>query len=69
MAQSSRSSASNQSAHQLRKKLDLHLDYLLYLPPGYEGQTSWPLLLFLNGSYMRVTDLALLKATGLPMLL
>ena len=42
------------------------LDYLLYLPPDYDSQDSWPLIMFLHGYGERGDDLELLKKTGLP---
>lgn len=45
------------------------LAYLLYLPPGYEQQAKWPLLLFLHGGGERGSDLGLLARHGIPRLL
>jgi predicted peptidase len=44
------------------------LDYLVYLPPGYESDTSqrWPLIFFLHASGERGSDLSLVKGHGLP---
>ncbi len=42
------------------------LNYLLYLPPNYEAQTSWPLILFLHGRGERGNDLSLVQKHGLP---
>lgn len=42
------------------------LNYLLYLPPEYDTQESWPLILFLHGYGERGDDLELLKKHGLP---
>jgi predicted peptidase len=52
-----------------RVTLDVHAEYLLYLPEGYgkEG-TRWPLVLFLHGSGERGTDLELVKKHGPPRL-
>jgi len=46
------------------------LNYLLYLPPGYDPQHSdrWPLVLFLHGSSMRGNDVNLVKRQGLSRL-
>lgn len=41
------------------------LKYLLYLPPGYEQQAQWPLILFLHGRGERGDDLDLVKKIGL----
>jgi predicted peptidase len=43
------------------------LDYLLFLPQGYEkSKESWPLMLFLHGSGESGTNLAKLKKHGPP---
>lgn len=42
------------------------LGYLLYLPPDYDSQEQWPLILFLHGMGERGSDLELLKLHGLP---
>jgi predicted peptidase len=42
------------------------LQYLLYLPPDYESQTEWPLVIFLHGYGERGDDLDLVKVNGLP---
>jgi predicted peptidase len=49
---------------------DVTLNYLLYLPPGYDPQRSerWPLVLFLHGSSMRGDDINLVKRQGLSKL-
>lgn len=48
----------------------VHLNYLLYLPPGYgEGDARWPLLMFLHGMGERGNDLELVKTHGPPMLI
>jgi len=51
---------------EIRKKV--HLDYLLYLPDGYAGdsQSRWPLILFLHGMGERGDDLDLVKLHGIP---
>jgi len=43
--------------------------YHLYLPPQYDGQDRWPLLLFLHGSGERGNDLELVKVHGPPKLI
>ncbi len=50
MAETSHGAGSIQSVHKLNKNVELTLNYLLYLPPGYESKTGWPLILFLHGS-------------------
>jgi predicted peptidase len=43
------------------------LDYLLFLPEGYESsKTKWPLMLFLHGAGESGSDLAKVKAHGPP---
>jgi predicted peptidase len=66
MAESSRRAGPLQSVHTLNKKVDLTLDYLLYLPPEYESKNSWPLILFLHGAGERGSDIAKVKEDGLP---
>jgi predicted peptidase len=46
----------------------VQLDYLLYLPSGYDADSSqrWPLILFLHGSGERGSDLDLVKLYGIP---
>ena len=46
----------------------VQLDYLLYLPPGYDRDSAqpWPLILFLHGAGERGSDTELLKRNGLP---
>lgn len=43
------------------------LGYLLYLPPEYETQAAWPLLMFLHGRDERGGNLNLVKKYGPPM--
>ena len=51
IAQINRASADDaQKAYTLKRSVEVTLDYLLYLPPGYEGKPSWPLMLFLHGA-------------------
>jgi predicted peptidase len=45
------------------------LNYLLYLPQGYESREDWPLILFLHGRGERGDDLNLVKLHGLPRLI
>lgn len=46
------------------------LNYLLYLPPGYDAKAAkrWPLILFLHGSGERGTNLAQVSVHGPPKL-
>lgn len=59
----------SQKALQLNAKVEVQMSYLLYLPPDYEQQESWPLLLFLHGSGERGDDLELVKKHGPPKLI
>ncbi len=45
------------------------IPYLLYLPPGYEDQDAWPLILFLHGAGERGDDLEKVKIHGPPKLI
>jgi len=47
---------------------DAGLDYLVYLPSGYEREPSrrWPLVVFLHGMGERGGDIQRLRRTGLP---
>lgn len=48
------------------------LNYLLYLPPGYDAADTakqWPLLMFLHGSGETGTDVGKLRGYGLPRLI
>lgn len=44
-------------------------DYLLYLPPDYNKQEKWPLLLFLHGAGERGTNINQVKMHGPPKLI
>ena len=58
-----------QSAAQLNAQVKVKLDYLLYLPKGYEQQASWPLMLFLHGAGERGSDIEVVKKHGPPKLI
>ena len=48
-------------------KVTAKIDYLLFLPQGYEqSKQSWPLMLFLHGAGESGTDLAKVKVHGPP---
>lgn len=47
----------------------VEMPYLLYLPPEYDQQDTWPLLLFLHGGGERGSDLNLLFNHGIPRLI
>lgn len=42
------------------------LNYLLYLPPEYDSQESWPLIMFLHGRGERGNNLKLVRQHGPP---
>jgi predicted peptidase len=69
MAESSHGAGPIQSVHKLNKQVDLKLDYLLYLPPGYESKNGWPLILFLHGAGERGSDIRKVNEDGLPEML
>ncbi|QDS87821.1 Endo-1,4-beta-xylanase Z precursor [Rosistilla ulvae] len=58
----------NQAAVHLDAKVEVQMDYLLYLPKDYDKQKSWPLVLFLHGAGERGDDLDLVKMHGPPRL-
>jgi predicted peptidase len=58
-----------QSAARLDTQVKVQMDYLIYLPPDYDKQPKWPLLLFLHGSGERGTDLQKVKVHGPPKLI
>ncbi len=58
-----------QKAAVMNREIKVSLKYLLYLPPDYEQQDSWPVLLFLHGIGERGDDLDLLKKHGPPKLI
>jgi predicted peptidase len=60
-----------QHPQQLRKQVEIRLDYLLYLPDDYgkEQTKKWPLILFLHGAGERGNDVNLVAKHGPPKLL
>ena len=52
----------------LQATVKIEMDYLLYLPDGYDEQEAWPLVLFLHGAGERGTNLELVKKHGPPKL-
>ena len=59
-----------QTKHVLMKEITvmIRLEYLLYLPDGYDRETEkrWPLILFLHGAGERGNNLDLVKTHGPP---
>lgn len=58
-----------QTSQRLEAEAKVELNYLLYLPKGYDDQESWPLVLFLHGAGERGNDLELVKKHGPPKLI
>ena len=62
-----------QQAHSFRWRYSptLKMNYLLYLPRDYSGNSGdrWPLILFLHGAGERGNDLERVKTQGLPKML
>jgi len=58
-----------QVAKTLDFKVPVKLNYLLYLPPDYETQDAWPLVIFLHGAGERGDDLERVKMHGPPKLI
>lgn len=50
-------------------KREVSVDYLLYLPRGYNEKEEWPLILYLHGGRGRGNDLSLLNWYPLPKML
>ncbi len=58
-----------QQSAQLDTTARVCMGYWIYLPPDYQEQECWPLLLFLHGSGERGDDLELVKKHGPPKLI
>ena len=60
-----------QHPQQLRKQIEVKLDYLLSLPEDYgkEQGKKWPMILFLHGAGERGDDVQLVTKHGPPKLL
>jgi predicted peptidase len=58
-----------QAQKQTAENMRFDLDYLLYLPAGYENDTvtKWPLLVFLHGGGESGNDIELVRKQGLPL--
>ena len=66
-SESDRSTA-GQQVHTLQRQVahKVELQYLLFLPSGYEKSThAWPLILYLHGGSLRGDDIARMKKLGL----
>jgi predicted peptidase len=61
--------SSSQKGARLDRAFRVRLDYLLYLPKGYQRKKAWPLLLFLHGAGERGNDLEWVKTHGPPKLI
>ncbi len=61
-----KSGEDRQRPARLERKVDVAMDYLIYLPKDYESQEAWPLLLFLHGAGERGNNLELVKKHGPP---
>jgi predicted peptidase len=59
-------SEAKQQGAKLDTQVRVTMDYLLFLPVGYDQKQSWPLLLFLHGAGERGDDLELVKKHGPP---
>lgn len=61
--------AGRQQPARLDRPLRVEMNYLLYLPPEYDQQEKWPLLLFLHGGGERGDDIEQVKFHGPPKLI
>lgn len=53
----------------MSRKVDVKLNYLLYLPKDYNEDKAWPLMVFLHGAGERGNNLEQLKLHGPPKLI
>ncbi|HEY8835038.1 MAG TPA: alpha/beta hydrolase-fold protein, partial [Chthoniobacterales bacterium] len=61
-------SPGGQQAHTLQRQIPhkVEIQYLLFLPNGYEKTThAWPLILYLHGGSLRGDDITRMKKLGL----
>jgi predicted peptidase len=66
-ADSPEASAQQEIHFETRTPVAAKIDYLLFLPQGYqESKQNWPLMLFLHGSGESGTNVAKVKAHGPP---
>ncbi|MFW5709629.1 MAG: phospholipase, partial [Chloroflexota bacterium] len=58
----------SQHAFESRYDQEFNLDYLLYLPPDYDADTTapYPLIMFLHGAGERSHDLSGVLTQGIP---
>lgn len=61
-------SAGQQQEMTMNRKVDVKLNYLLYVPKDYSKDKAWPLVVFLHGAGERGSNLEQLKVHGLPKL-
>ncbi|MCE4562921.1 prolyl oligopeptidase family serine peptidase [Maribellus sp. CM-23] len=56
---------------QTNERFVVDIDYLLYMPEGYENDTTvqWPLMMFLHGAGEQGIDLEKVKVHGPPMMI
>lgn len=66
----SQDNTSSQTSGRFEKivRVNIAIDYLIYLPFDYNEKENWPLVLFLHGSGERGGDLSSVKRHGPPML-
>ncbi len=55
-----------QQSARLDVQVRVTIDYLLFLPEGYDEKDSWPMMLFLHGAGERGDDLELVRKHGPP---
>lgn len=58
-----------QVGRHLERQVTVEMDYLLYLPEGYEDQETWPLIVFLHGAGERGEDVNAVRLHGPPKLI
>lgn len=58
-----------QAAMKMKRKAELELGYLLYVPKDYSKDKAWPLVVFLHGAGERGTNVEKVKVHGLPRLI